>query len=119
MSQTNAYHTDGQYSLQVQSLGSGDWFGRNLPNTLNVAGKTALKFDIDAVTNGSGVNVSIQSGSGWQWCQGNSWPYISGSNSTVTVQFSDMSCAPDLTQIHAIWIFMNAGTYDVDNVRAE
>ncbi|MBV9268322.1 MAG: cellulase family glycosylhydrolase, partial [Acidobacteriaceae bacterium] len=127
VAQESSFHTDGNYGLEINSTSSGgDWFGLNLPSALDLSGKTSIKFDIQTLAQGTSSNVAIQTGANWTWCQGGAWPYTSaGNTTTVAVDFSSLvdtsnnPCNPTLSQIHALWIFFNNGTFNLDNVRAQ
>ncbi len=124
VAQTSTFHTDGAYGLQIDSTdpaGNGGWFGVNLPSALNLTGRTSLKIDVGTLTTGTGTNIAIQAGSSYTWCQGPQFPYIgAGSSSTVSIDLANLSCGTaDLSQVHAIWIYFNVGTFNIDNVRAQ
>ncbi len=117
------FATNGSKGLQLTSTGNGDWFGANLQNPLSIAGKTTIAIDVQNLF-GESPSIAIQTGSGWNWCQ-SSGPTGSGAGAssgfTLTYDVATLSCTPaqDLTQIHALWFYFNAGTFDVDNVRAQ
>jgi mannan endo-1,4-beta-mannosidase len=62
----------------------------------------------------------MQVGPSFTFCQ-SSFPFIQpGTTSTITVDlFTDFSCGVDqLDDIRTLFIFLNPGSYDIDNVRA-
>ena len=118
----SSYATDGSKGLQITSTGSGDWFGANLQNTLSISGKTTIAIDVQNLF-GESPSISIQTGPSYNWCQslGPTRSTAASSGFTLLYDVAAMSCSPaqDLTQIHALWFYFNAGTFDVDNVRAQ
>jgi mannan endo-1,4-beta-mannosidase len=125
VAQSSSFHTDGNSSLLVNATASG-WFGVNLPSTLNLFGRPALSIDIQTTNAGGNAAISFQSGSGFTWCQSDFsavLPSIGLTTLTIPLDPSKLTCfspnTPDLTQIHAIWVFLNGpGTYYLDNVVA-
>jgi mannan endo-1,4-beta-mannosidase len=118
VAQESAFHTDGPNGLQINS--TDDWFGTNLSSPLDLTGHNSIQFDLQTLATGTSANVAIQTGSAWTWCQGNSFPYTTaGTTTTISVDFTAMSCTPDLSQIHAIWLYFNAGTVNIDDLRAQ
>jgi mannan endo-1,4-beta-mannosidase len=66
------------------------------------------------------VSLAVQTGADFTWCQ-SPFPWINA-DTTTTVSFdllTEMSCAPNLADVKALYVFFNAGTHDLDNVRAE
>ena len=126
VAQSSTFHTDGANGLQIDTTGDG-WFGLDMPTSVDLTGKTHLKFDIQTTSIGTSMNVALKIGSGWTWCQG-SWGWVNGATtSTVDLDLTtltDSSSAPcnaaDLNQVHSILIFLNGGsTFYIDNVRSE
>jgi alpha-galactosidase len=122
---TSAFHTDGAGGLLVHTPVNGNWFGRNLAEPLDLSGTSMLKFDLSAAAVGTVGEFAIQVGSDFSWCQGGLWTWTNPDASrTITRTFSQISCPAgvtlDLTQIRAVWIFLNTGgDVSIDNVRAE
>lgn len=119
---SSAFHTQGASSLQVDAV-RGHWFGVQYGTPLNIAGKTHLKWDVQAMV-GTSQELAIQAGSGWTWCQGGNWAWVNGGSSmSMDVDLNALDCgAADLSEIHAMYIFLGnggAGTVYIDNVRAE
>ncbi|HEY0785508.1 MAG TPA: cellulase family glycosylhydrolase [Acidobacteriaceae bacterium] len=119
VSQETNYYTDGQYGLQVNSTGGGGWFGTDSMGTLDLSSKTAFAYDIDTPNNGSSVNIEVDSGTPMTRCTGTNWGWADSSSSTQTIPFNTLSCTPDLAHVTGVWIFFSAGTYYIDNVRAQ
>ncbi len=123
VSQSTIFHTDGTHSLAVNVAGSG-WFGVNFPTAVDVSNRPTLSIDVETTSIGGGVDIAIQSGASYDWCQG-SFTTL-GTNSTTTISIpldpAQLTCFgsnPDMTQLHAVWIYLNApGTYYLDFLRA-
>lgn len=126
VAQTSDFHTDGANGLQIVTTGDG-WFGLDMPTTIDLTGKTHLKFDLQTLSIGTSMSVALKIGSGWTWCQG-SWGWVNPTTtSTVDLDLTtltDSSSNPcnvaDLNQVHSIYVFLNGGgTFNLDNVRGE
>jgi alpha-galactosidase len=124
VSQTGAFHTDGQHGLQVSVASAGNWFGRTLSEPIDLTGRTALKFDVKTNANGTSGEIAVQVGPESSWCQGGLWTWTNpNSSKTVTEKLSQISCPAgvtlDPTRIRAVWVFLNGDDVAIDNVRAE
>ena len=126
LSPSAAFHTDGAQGLELTSPADGNWFGRVLPEPLDLSGKTLLAFDLKTGDAGTSGEFAVQVGSAASpaWCQGGKWVWTNPNSSrTIKTLFSEMSCpagsSMDLTQIRAVWVFVKAGTFTIDQVRAE
>ena len=119
VAQSSVFHTDGANSLEVLTTGGG-WFGLDMPVAIDLSGKSHLKFDIQTTSAGTSTNVALKVGSGWTWCEG-SWGWVNPSTtSSVDLDLSALSCAVDLNEVHAIFVFLSGGgTFYIDNVRGE
>ena len=121
VSQTAAFHTDGNYGLQLD-VNTGHWFGLVYATPLDLNGRTHLKVDLQTLAAGTSANFAIQVGDGWEWCQGTAWPWTNP-NSTVTIDvdlISAFSCGTtDFSQVHSLYLFLNPGTFYIDAVRVE
>lgn len=122
VAQTTAFATDGTHGLAVNSMN--EWFGAALPSAVDLSTKSTLKADLKTGDAGTSVSVVLQTGSSWDWCQGPFVWYGAGTTATVAQDLlTGLSCssgsAPDLTQVHGIYLFFNAGTFLIDNIRAE
>jgi uncharacterized protein (TIGR03437 family) len=124
VSQTSAFHTDGNYGLQVNVTAAG-WFGVTFPSALNLSGRTALSIDIETTSAGASSAIAFQSGANYVWCQNaNFAPLPSSGTGTITISLDDasqISCyggSPDLTNVLSALVFLNPGTYYLDNLRA-
>ena len=80
-----------------------------------------VRYDLRTGPNGTAAALALQVGPSFTWCQ-SSFPFIQpNTTTTITVDLlTDFSCTPDtLTDIRALYLFFNPGTYDIDNLRAE
>src|SRR3954447_3784675 len=118
VSQTTAYASEGSHSLQVDVTGEG-WFQvAQLSPAANLTGKSVLEIDLRTTTQQTFRKVSIQTGSRWVWCEGGGGNTPASTTDTVTVDLT--SCAgADLTQLQVVNVYLQPGTFYVDNVRAE
>jgi alpha-galactosidase len=122
--QSTAFHTEGDRGLEAFTPSTGNWFGRALPEPLDLTGATMLKFDVQTGATGTTGEIAIQVGPGFTWCQGGLWAWTNPNSSrTIVEKISAISCPAgvtlDLAQIRAVWVFLNGGDVFVDNVRAE
>lgn len=121
---STAFHTEGGAGLQVTSPADGNWFGRALAAPLDLTGKTHLAFDLKTADAGTSGELAVQVGPGGTWCQGGAWAWTNpNSSKTIKTAFTDMSCPVgtelQLSQISAVWVFVKAGTFLIDQLRAE
>lgn len=114
------YATDGAKGMQVTSAGNDDWFGTHPQNALNLSGKTSVDIDVQDLFQRGSEHLDSNR------FQLELVPEFRAEQSTaacsefiLSYDVASMSCTPaeDLTQIHAIWFYFNAGSFDVDNVR--
>jgi mannan endo-1,4-beta-mannosidase len=124
--QTTAFHTDGNYGLQINAV-SGGWVGGSLNPPANVTGATTLSIDLETTSVGTATDISIQTGPNYTWCQGTAFPFVNSAMSTtisIPLDVSQLTCFGDgtltLSQIEQVNIYINgAGSYYIDNVRAQ
>jgi mannan endo-1,4-beta-mannosidase len=118
VSQTTAYASDGSHSLQVDDATEG-WFQiAQLSPPADLTGKSVLEVDLHTTTQQTFRKISIQTGSGWVWCEGNGGNTPAGTTDTVSVDLTSCSGA-DLTQLQVVNMYLQPGTFYVDNVRAQ
>jgi hypothetical protein len=100
---------------------AGGWFGTTFATPLDLSGKSNLKVDLRTTTAGTSVDIAVQTGDAFTWCQGNFTFYNAGTTTTFDADLNTaFSCpASSLTQVHTIYIFFNSGPFDLDFVRAE
>jgi alpha-galactosidase len=122
---STAFHTDGGHGLEVFTPVAGNWFGRLYAEPLDLTGKSMLKFDVAAgATAGTTGEIAVQSGPDFTWCQGGKWAWTNpGSTRTIVEPFGELGCSGgvslDPSQIRAVWVFLNGGDVQIDNLRAE
>ncbi|MEY4547570.1 MAG: hypothetical protein RL685_3765 [Pseudomonadota bacterium] len=121
---SEAFHTEGGAGLQVTSPADGNWFGRTLATPLDLSGKTHLAFDLKTADAGTSGELAVQVGPAGAWCQGGAWVWTNpNSSKTIRTAFRDMACPAgttlDVAQITAVWVFLKAGTFTIDQLRAE
>jgi mannan endo-1,4-beta-mannosidase len=119
--QTTAFHTDGNFGLEVDAV-SGGWLGIQFPTALDFTGKNHIVADVEALGAGTSANIAFQFGSSFTWCQGNTWGWVNpNSTATVDIDMDDLDCGTaTLDQIDTVYVFFSGpGTYYLDNVRAE
>jgi mannan endo-1,4-beta-mannosidase len=124
VSQTSAFHTDGNFGLQA-NVTAGGWFGLTFPSALNLTGRSALAIDVETPTAAGTSAIALQSGSSYVFCQNaNFQPLPSNEISTITVALdpAQLTCyggAPDFTTVESVFVYLGAaGTYYLDNLRA-
>lgn len=117
--QTTAFATEGTHGLLIHSIG-GDWFGTDASSgVFPLAGKSTLKFDLQTLSSGTSYAVALKVGDAWTWCQGGFTWVQPGTTAAVSVDLSQYSCAGDFTQVRSMYVFVGAGDFHIDNVRAE
>jgi alpha-galactosidase len=124
VAQTTAFHTDGEHGLDVVTPTEGNWYGKPLAEPLDLTGNSMLKFDVRAGATGTTGEIAVQVGADSSWCQGSLWAWTNaGSSKTIKARFADLGCPAgvtlDLSQIRAVWVFLNGGSMQIDNIRAE
>jgi mannan endo-1,4-beta-mannosidase len=121
VSQEATFHTDGSYGMHVDAA-DGGWFGTNLATPVDISAKSALKVDVQTgAAAGTSVDIAVQVGSGYTWCQGAfAWVPQSTTTTFVADLTNGFSCdSSTLNDIRAIWVYISPGAFDIDNVRAE
>ncbi|GAA3641048.1 hypothetical protein GCM10022200_25980 [Microbacterium awajiense] len=108
--------TDGESALQITSNGA--WFGSPADSpTLDLAARASVEFDITTRATGTSVSIAVRYGDSWTWCQ-SPWTWIpEHSSQTVSVPLDTFGCAAaDLTAVHDVLIYFNAGSYSIDRL---
>jgi mannan endo-1,4-beta-mannosidase len=119
VSQSADFATDGVSSLRVDT-GTGDWFGTNLSEPVDLSEKTRLKIDIRLVGAGQSHNVALQVGDDFAWCEGTWQNADTDSTTTLEIDLVAMGCRASHNKVRALWLFLGGTrTYYVDSVRAE
>jgi mannan endo-1,4-beta-mannosidase len=119
--QTTEFATHGTHGLRVDAA-DGGWFGVTFAEPIDLSTRSALKYDLrTGPATGTNAAIAVQTGSGFAWCQSN-FTWI-GQDTTTTAAIdllSSMSCdSTALADVRVLWIYVNPGTVDIDNVRAE
>jgi alpha-galactosidase len=121
---STAFHTEGTNGLEVTSPADGNWFGRSFPTPLDLSKKSRLAFDIKTGDAGTPGELAVEVGADKKWCMGGRWAWTNPkSTKTIKVDFKSIHCPAgtslDQAQIRGIWVFVKAGTFVIDQVRAE
>lgn len=121
VTQSSAFATDGTSSLEINVTGEG-WFGGTLAAPVDLTGKTLVKLDLQTLAAQTFTKLSIQVGSGFDWCEqsGGGGNQVQNSVGVVSIDLTNLTCSsPDLTKLQAVNIYLQPGTYRIDNIRAE
>ena len=120
LTQSSAWATDGTSSLEIGVTVEG-WFTSNLPTPVDLTGKTELKFDLQTLDAQTFRNISIQTGDGFVWCQATGGNTAQNLVETIVLDLTTCSGASgaDLTKLRAVNVYLQGGTFRIDNVRAE
>jgi mannan endo-1,4-beta-mannosidase len=122
VSQSSAFSTNGTFSLEINVTGEG-WFQiAALTSAVDVSQKTAVKLDLQTLGNQTYRKLSIQVGDSFSWCEQNGGDGNTPANTvaTISLDLTNMTCSgADLTKLRAINIYLQPGTFRIDNVRAE
>jgi hypothetical protein len=88
--------------------------------------QTLLAFDLKTADVGTSGEFAVQVGNAASpaWCQGGKWVWTNPNFSRIIATlFGEMSCpagsTTELTQTRAVSVFVKAGTFTIDQVRAE
>lgn len=119
VAQTTDFHPQGAYGLKI-TVTADHWFGPALATPLDLSGKQFFRADFRTGATGTSVALAVQTGADYTWCQ-SPFPWINA-NTTTTISFdllTELSCAPNLADVKALYLFLGAGAHDLDNVRVE
>ena len=81
-----------------------------------------MKLDLQTLGNQTYRKLSIQVGDGFTWCEQNGGDGNTPANTVaiISLDLTNMTCSgADLTKLQAINIYLQPGTFRIDNVRAE
>jgi mannan endo-1,4-beta-mannosidase len=127
VTQSDTWAADGTHSLQV-TANSGEWFGLTLPEPLDLSGRVSIKYNLKtSATAGSNAALAVQFPSVSDpttntWCQASNWTWVNqGSEYEKTIDLiNEFSCpAATLTAVRELYIWIDPGTHQIDNVRIE
>ena len=110
--------TDGTHALEITALGSGAWFGSgSFTPLLDLSTRSSLSFALKTGAAGTSIALAVRSGSAYTWCQ-SPFSYVGpNTTETYTIDLSTMGCAQStLTGVHDMFLFFNAGTFDIDQL---
>jgi len=121
--QSSAFATQGTSSLELNVTGEG-WFrvADLTASPVDVSQKTAIKLDLQTLANQTYRKLSIQVGDGFTWCEQNGGDGNTPQNTvaTITIDLTNLTCSgADLTKLQYVNIYIQTGTFRIDNVRAE
>jgi hypothetical protein len=119
------WSTDGDFSLRIDPT-SGGFFGREF-GARDLTGKRAVRVDIKTMKGPPMTRIAIQLtvGDDYFWCESADDLDATG---TASIDLGTMRCylrerpvarPSDLTEVRAVWLYLNKGSFRVDNVRAE
>jgi mannan endo-1,4-beta-mannosidase len=115
--QSNAWASDGSFSLLDQSVGN--WIGAAYPGPDLSVGYSVIQLDaLNATSNWGYVKISMQAGPSWTWCEGAGVSLPPNSNGPLTIPFDLTTTTCDLSQIHQVNIYVSTDTY-IDNIWAK
>lgn len=122
VSQSSAFYTNGTFSLEINVTSEG-WFRvAALASPVDVSQKTAVKLDLQTLGNQTYRKLSIQVDDNFTWCEQNGGDGNTPANTVaaISLDLTNMTCSgADLTKLRAINIYLQPGTFRIDNVRAE
>ncbi|HYD42515.1 MAG TPA: cellulase family glycosylhydrolase [Anaeromyxobacter sp.] len=120
VAQTAAFATAGAHGLEV-AVATGDWFGLHLPQPASFGPYTRFRVDVQTLDAGTSLNLALQLGDGWTWCQGTSWPWQNASTTArFEVDLATLDCGiTDFSSVRALWLFLGPGVHRIDDVRVE
>ena len=119
--QTTEFATHGTHGLRVAAA-DGGWFGVTFAEPVDLSARTTLKYDLrTSPAAGSNAAIAVQTGAGLAWCQ-STFRWVGQDTATIAEidLLSAMSCdAAALADVRQLYIYVNPGTVDIDNVRVE
>jgi mannan endo-1,4-beta-mannosidase len=121
-SSTSDFHPQGALGLHVVAA-DGGWVGvPSMPEPINIAGKSLLRYELRTGAAGTPTSIAVQTGPEFTWCQANFGWVNPDQVTTVEVDLAtQMSCdISTLADIRAVWVYIGGGgEFDLDHLRAE
>ncbi|WP_182906523.1 Ig-like domain-containing protein [Microbispora sp. H13382] len=126
VTQSTEFATDGTHSARVDMAprwegDGGTWWGARLPEPVDLSAKGTLKYDLKTGASWTWTELLLLAGPDLHECR--SATDSKDENSTVTVDISlvdSFSCtAEDLKDVRGLYLWINAGTFYIDDIRAE
>lgn len=118
---TTAFHSDGQRALAV-TITKPQWLGVTFNSARNFSTRHRIKADLLARSAASRANLAIRSGASG-WCElgfpkaGNLSPQV---KRTLDARLEDLRCpGGDLGAVSGVYLWFDAGTFYIDNLRVE
>jgi mannan endo-1,4-beta-mannosidase len=122
VTQSSAFSTNGTSSLEINVSVEG-WFRvASFSPAVDVSQKTAVKLDLQTLGSQTYRKLSIKVGDGYTWCEQNGGDGNTPANTqaTISLDLTNMTCSgADLTKLQEVNIYLQSGTFRIDNVRAE
>jgi mannan endo-1,4-beta-mannosidase len=127
VSQSDTWAADGTHSLQV-TANAGHWFGLTLAEPLDLSRRVSIRYNLKtSATAGSNAALAVQFPSVTDpttntWCQASNWTWVNqNSEYEKTIDLlNEFSCpAASLTAVREVYIWIDPGTHQIDNVRIE
>jgi mannan endo-1,4-beta-mannosidase len=121
LAQSTAWASEGATSLEINVTGEG-WFRVvTLNPPVDVSQKSSIRLDLQTLGAQTYRKLSIQVGDGFTWCEaggdGNTPP---NTVETLVFEFANLTCSgADLTKLQNVNIYLQPGTFRIDNVRGE
>jgi mannan endo-1,4-beta-mannosidase len=123
VTQSSAFATHGTSSIELNVTSEGWFLVADLTaSPVDVSQKTAIKLDLQTLGSQTYRKLSIQVGDGFTWCEQNGGDGNTPQNTvaTISLDLTNMTCSgADLTKLQYVNIYIQTGTFRIDNVRAE
>jgi mannan endo-1,4-beta-mannosidase len=121
VAQTTEFATHGTHGLRVAAA-DGGWFGVTFPEPVDLSARSSLKYDLRTdPAAGTNVAIAVQTGAGLTWCQSTFNWVNQDTTTTATIDLlSAMSCdSAALADVRQLYIYINPGTHNIDQIRVE
>lgn len=97
-------------------------FGGGLATPVDLTGKTAIKLELQTLAAQTFRRIAIQVGDNFNWCEDSGANTPPNTVATVTLDLTSLNCfngTPDLTKLRAVHVYLQGGTFRIDNIRAD